>query len=259
MAFELTVLGSGTSLGVPVIAREYPPAFLANPRNHRTRSSLLVATEAVRLVIDAGPDFRHQMLREQVRWLDAVFITHPHADHIMGLDDLRRFCTLLKGKIPLYGAPHTLLALRRIFAYAFDGPVPYGYFDPDPREFTETIVIGDLQITPLPLPHGRIQTTGLLFEQGSHLRLAYLNDCSEVPDAVIHRIRGIDCVFLDALRRDPHPTHMCLDEALTAARRIGAGQTWFTHLTDEYDHDRDDAELPPGVHFAYDGLRLNLP
>src|SRR4030095_2732138 len=161
MSFAVTFLGSGTSQGVPMIARDYPPEFLANPKNHRTRASIHVSTDHIKLGVDAGPDFRAQVLREQIRWLDAVVITHPHADHIMGMDDLRRFCDVRRGKIPVYAARVTMDAIRRAVAYAFDGPVPKGYFDPDPREITGAFEIGDLCLTPLSLPHGRISTTGL--------------------------------------------------------------------------------------------------
>jgi phosphoribosyl 1,2-cyclic phosphate phosphodiesterase len=256
---KVVFLGTGTSQGVPIIGGTYSADYLANPKNHRTRPSIYIETSEVSIIVDTTPEMRIQVLREGIANVDAVLITHAHADHIMGMDDCRRFCHQSEKPLPIYAGAESMKSIQRVFEYAFNTVhIPKGYFVPDPRIVDGPFHVGDLKITPAPLPHGRMTSNGYIFSLDQKPLLAYLTDCKEVPENIIHQIQDLPVAVLDALRFKPHPTHMCYDEALTTARRIRAGQTWLTHLTHDYDHDLHQAELPSQVGLAYDGLSFRI-
>lgn len=255
--FELTFLGTGTSVGVPVIGCDCAVCRSSDLRNRRTRSSVYLRCEGVRLLVDSGPDLREQALRENLREVDAVLYTHAHVDHIVGFDELRAFCWRRDSPLPMHGSPDTLAALKRMFAWAFAADNVYrGYVKPDPRPIAGAFRYGELEIAPLPVTHGTVETCGFLFEHPRHPPIAYLPDAKAIPGATLERIRNVDHLILDALRFEPHPTHMSVDEALAAVERCGAGRGWLTHLGHDLDHGKLEAMLPAHVRVACDGLRI---
>lgn len=252
----LTFLGTGTSQGVPMIACSCAVCQSPDPRDSRTRSSVYVETPEAAFVIDTGPEFRVQCLREKISRVDAVVYTHAHTDHLMGFDDLRPFCHGGK-RLPIYGSTQTLSDLRRAFYFAFDGLNQFpGYVRPDPREITGPFTIGATELIPLALPHGRATVNGYLLQRHGERLIAYLSDCKSVPPAALEAIRGVRMFIVDALRHRPHPTHMNLEEALAAAALVAPGETWFTHLCHDLPHAETERTLPAGVRLAYDGLKL---
>ena len=257
---EITFLGTGTSQGVPMIACHCPVCSSTDPRDNRTRSSVFIRTPEAAFVVDTGPDFRAQCLRERIEGLDAVVYTHSHTDHIMGFDDLRRFCDLhSENKMPIYASPETMADLQRVFRFAFDGSARFpGYINPEPHLVNGPFWIGETEITPLPVPHGRIAVNGYLFTRHGRRLFAYLSDCKEVSGAVRAQIAGVEALSLDALRHRPHPTHMSLAEALEVAADVRPGQTSLTHLCHDLGHAETEKTLPPGVRIAYDGLKIVL-
>lgn len=254
MTATAIVLGSGTSNGVPTLGVDYPPAFLANPRNHRTRPSLLLQGPSGSLLVDCAPEMRLQLLREQVGMVDAVLITHTHADHIMGMDDLRSFCLKSKRDMPVYARPEAQADIRRVFEYAFR-EFPDGIEVPrfDLRDVPDPLVVGGMNIETMTVLHGEMVVVALRLGD-----FAYVTDVSEIPEESWRRLTGLRTLILDAVRIKPHPNHFHLERAIEVALALGAEQTFFTHLSHDFDHDVTNATLPPGVALAYDGLKIAI-
>lgn len=252
---QLIVLGAGSSGGTPVIGCSCASCTSADSRNKRTRcSSAIVMPGGEVVLIDTGPDLRQQALREQLTRVDAVLYTHPHADHLHGIDDLRAFCQLQRKQIPLYGNQATLEHISTKFGYALR----------DPGDFWEMPVLGIKQaerafelfgvtIVPIPVKHGRSDILG--YRIGN---MAYLTDVSEIPESSLALLQDLDALLLDCLRYKSHPTHINLEQSLAYASHINARNTYLIHMTHELEFNALSQQLPPSVHAAYDGLRLNI-
>ncbi len=258
-SLEITFLGTGTSQGVPVIGCDCPVCRSADARDQRTRTSLLLKAPESYFVIDTAPEFRIQCLRERVTRLDAALITHAHTDHIMGFDDMRRFCEMEDRAMPVYASEATMEGLKATFRYAFDEPQPWkNYLRLAPQVIRGPFQLGETTIVPVDLPHGKFTTTGFIFLRKGRKLLAYFTDCADVPPAAIDAAYGVEVLVLDALRERPHPTHMNFEHAMEISRLISPGNTWFIHLCHEVSHAAKQQDLPPGFHLAYDGLTLRV-
>jgi phosphoribosyl 1,2-cyclic phosphate phosphodiesterase len=228
-----------------------------DPRDQRLRSSIYVETPEGSWVVDTGTDFRTQALRENIRHVDAVIFTHSHTDHIMGFDDLRRF-SHQRGFMPVYASAETMQDLERVFEFAFKGSNPFpGYLKPEPHIIEEAFHLGSTTITPLPVPHGNTIVNGYLFSQNNIKLVAYLSDCSKVPQEIAGQIAGVRALIIDALRHKPHPTHLSVDQALEVASRVRPEKIYFTHICHELPQAAE-AQLPAEVRIAYDGLKLKF-
>lgn len=249
--FTVTVLGSGTSTGVPMVGCSCPVCSSDDLRDRRSRASILIETDGRFIVVDTSTDLRHQALSLRIPRIDAILFTHDHADHVNGIDDMRGFFFHHHQMVPCYGTAETMSSLCRKFAYIFTHQPESGY----PQILTPRVIEGEftlfgLPILPIPLPHGQGMTTA--FRIGP---FAYVTDCSSIPEDRFPLLGGVDTLLIDGLRYTPHPNHLNIPGAISLAGRLGVRRTILTHLTHEVSA-RDDSRLPAGVEFAWDGMTI---
>lgn len=231
---------------------EYAPEFLANPKNHRFRASCLLQGPEGNVLIDCPPEMRLQLNREQIRKLEGVVITHTHADHVMGMDDLRSLVILSQAPMPIYTLPEHMEDIRRIYPYAF-AEFPPGVEVPrfDMTEIPSTLRIAGLEIETFVVPHGKVRVIAVRCGN-----FAYVTDVSDIPPEAEAKLQGLDTLVLDAVRFKPHPNHLHFEAAMAWVERLRPKLTYFTHLSSDYDHDEFEKTLPSHVRLAYDGLRI---
>jgi phosphoribosyl 1,2-cyclic phosphate phosphodiesterase len=255
MNLTIKVLGTGTSQGIPVVACDCDICQSPDPLDKRLRSAVLVETTENTIVIDAGPDFRQQMLREQVKKLDAILITHDHKDHIAGIDDVRAFNWILKKPMEIYGRPEALQTIEKDFAYAFHeikypGVPQINLHSIENRPFT----INNNIIIPILALHGKLPVTG--FRIGD---FTYLTDASHIEAQELDKIKGSKCIIINGLRKEPHHSHFTLDEAVSLLKILNPKQGFITHISHQMGlHSEVNKYLPPGISLAYDGLQINI-
>lgn len=251
---KVTFLGTGTSHGIPMIGCDCAVCRSDDPRNIRTRASALVEVDGVNLLIDTPPDLRGQALREDIRRVDAILFTHAHADHVFGLDDVRRFNDLSGAVMPCYGSEHTLRTIRRTFEYVFvptqvGGGKPALELMPVKTQFT----FNGVAVTPIQVLHGKLNVLG--YRIGD---FAYITDVSSIPDTSMELLAGLDVLVLGVLRPQPHETHFSVDEGLGVVEALRPKSAFFTHIAHKLDYETTNAALPPHVRLAYDGLKITL-
>jgi phosphoribosyl 1,2-cyclic phosphate phosphodiesterase len=258
MEATLTFLGSGTSMGVPTLGCDCAVCTSSDPRNRRTRPSIRLAFNDRIVLVDTGPDFHAQALREGIRRVDAVLYTHGHADHVMGFDDLRPLSFRFKGNLPIYADDATAKNIERVFEYTFrkeeryptSARVEIHRIDPTPGAGTELFGACFRRI---PVTHGKQEITGYRFGNA-----AYLTDMSDIPDVSLPLLQDLDVLILDALRHDPHPSHSHLEKSVALVEQLKPKRAFFTHMNHDLDHAATEAMLPPHIRLAYDGLQINF-
>jgi phosphoribosyl 1,2-cyclic phosphate phosphodiesterase len=252
MKARLKVLGSGTSMGVPTLGCDCAVCHSSNPHDRRTRPSIMVEYADKVVLIDTSPDFYGQAIREGITRVDAVFYTHTHADHILGIDDLRPLSFRHKpAKLPLYARPDAAAFLRKMFSYIFDADYKYGSLPQlELRPIDGPVDLFGARFEPVRLIHGEAEIYGFRFGNA-----AYLTDHSEIPEA---SFRQLDILFLDALRHKPHPTHSTVENSLRIVERVKPKRAFFTHICHDLGHEATNATLPANVRLAYDGLKLEF-
>jgi len=254
MKAVLTVLGSGTSMGVPTIGCDCRVCTSTDPRDHRTRPSVLVEYDGRSVLIDTTPDFRQQAIREKITRLDAILYTHAHADHILGLDDVRPISFRAPGRIPLYAQENTAAALESIFHYIFNDNYKYGGIARvEMKRIDGELELFGARFEPVRIIHGEAEIHGFRFGSA-----AYLTDFSAIPPESKERLRGLDVLFLDALRHRPHPTHSTVANSLSLVEELKPRRAFFTHISHDLPHEETNQGLPGHVRLAHDGLKLEF-
>jgi phosphoribosyl 1,2-cyclic phosphate phosphodiesterase len=256
MNAEIIILGSGTSMGVPTLGCDCSVCTSADPRDTRSRPSIAVQVEDHTIVIDTGPDFRQQALREHIRGIDAVLYTHPHADHILGMDDLRPLSFQHPQGLPLYADDETAAVLRRVFEYTFSPNAKYptrARVELRPLNGQESVEIAGLRFQRVPVLHGDITIAGYRFGSA-----AYLTDMNVIPDSSLALLENLDVLIIDALRWNHHASHNNVAQALNWIDRIQPRRAFFTHIAHELEHTKTEATLPAHVRLAHDGLRIPI-
>jgi phosphoribosyl 1,2-cyclic phosphate phosphodiesterase len=254
MKARLTVLGSGTSMGVPTIGCDCNVCHSSDPHDRRTRPSVLVEFNAKNILIDSTPDFREQAIREGINQIDAVLYTHSHADHILGLDDLRPLSFHRPQKIPLYAQPEAAKFLRNTFSYIFDAEYKYGGLaQVELHSIDGPVQLFGARFEPVKVIHGDTAIIGFRFGSA-----AYLTDFSEIPEESFSQLKDLDVLFLDALRHKPHPTHSTVDNSLRIVQRLKPQRAFFTHICHDLPHAATNETLPRNVRLSYDGLKLDF-